>query len=1158
MKSTTLLLTLLLASVPQCVSAVVIESWQFNETVGTQISGLTNDIGSASFSGDKPQVTTDGAGALAFSQGADGSDNVFRIATLTTPNQTSGIFELEFSILSADLSGGDGAGANVGFGFRESDTNTDLFVLRLHEQSDTLRIQTRIGGTNSNLYNFGANVLAGADTPLVLRAVADLDHDLLDVYYTLGTGTEQSSLGIAIPDLQFDEIRMIANTNSTDWGAADLVTVDYLTLSQVETATGDVVLEVNTTTGETVIKNETGASLSLDFYEITSASSLNPSGWNSLNDQDLPGFPAGDGTGNGWEKLGLDEPPADFDLDGVVDALDLAKWEEDYGLSGSSDADGDADSDGADFLSWQRSLNDTAVASSSLLSEGFLTGNSLLADTETFSLGSAFQVGGAEDLAFLVRLADGTVLTGEVQYVSGAALVAVPEPSGLLLAMVGLLCAYRPNTRRIVMPRMGTYLNKTLNCALLALLFALTCQGKVSAEPDRTRPNIVVVYADDMGIGDSSAYQDTGVNPDDYQIDTPNMERLAAMGTRFTDVHTAAAVCSPSRVSLLTGRYSFRTDLKRNVIFTGQDIDGSLFTQGGKQTKTVGNLLQDVGYRTYGFGKWHLGLKTDSDSINTSRTLLEGPTHLGFDRYIGTSGNPGGKGEMIEDDLFVKFTSTQPGVLTTAPLSGSDTPSTNWVVNDDDGALQQGKLTQRHLNAAKTLMNDHQTGGTYETQPFFIYYASHANHAPYYVSDAIDTDANGTPASVPITGNTVAGGPIRVLTGPDNDADGLPDPIDPQYPSNAFDNAEEGWLKYYEEDEFGNQIDNPASQRADMVHENDIVLGELLDYLEATDDPRNPGGKLIENTLVIFTSDNGANLSGPGVGGVVQVSDGQPTHLRGKKGTAWEGGTRVPFIASWAGQIQEGLTSDALFGQQDLYATFAEITEQTLEDVYADAEGADSESILDALQGMATGVVRDTDMIYKRKAELVIRRGDFKLIATESDYDDNGERIDPGGATTNADWQDLQVANFFDLSNDVDEANDLKNDPSFAAVRNDMLATLRALVGPNAEAGFSRGIMADINHDLALDATDWQIFKGGFGDDVSGLSGLAAYKRGDLDGDMDIDVDDFSLFKGAYDLANGVGAFAAMVQAVPEPSTLMTALTGTLLMASTRRRKRCA
>jgi arylsulfatase A-like enzyme len=82
----------------------------------------------------------------------------------------------------------------------------------------------------------------------------------------------------------------------------------------------------------------------------------------------------------------------------------------------------------------------------------------------------------------------------------------------------------------------------------VALIASLNFLASTSlAQPDRTRPNIVFVYADDMGIGDTSAYQDLGNNPDNYQIATPNIERLASMGTRFTDVHSASALCTASR-----------------------------------------------------------------------------------------------------------------------------------------------------------------------------------------------------------------------------------------------------------------------------------------------------------------------------------------------------------------------------------------------------------------------------------------------------------------------------------------------------------------------------------------------------------------------------------------------------------------------------------
>ena len=953
-----------------------------------------------------------------------------------------------------------------------------------------------------------------------------------------------------LPVAAGDDVSIAANQGS--WGLQAVVV-------EIAPSLSGVVLQVDITTGALVLENRSGLDLPIDYYEITGSGSLDGAAWASLQDQDTPAFPAGNGSGNGWEVLG--------------DPLAL-------GAGGETK-----------------------------LAEGFLLGDSAFPNGGSIALGEAFRVGSTQDLGVRVRLSNGELLEGIIEEIETAdgdynddgvvdaadytlwrdgatpystpngynlwrmdfgreipeGAAAVPEPGaatllGCCLAVAGLvrrryrkLCA--PAKQRCApMPgqqERSPVLGYVVVVVAASFVFLLSAPSFANG-PDRSRPNIVLFYADDLGIGDTSAYADLGNNPDNYQISTPNIERLAGMGTRFTDVHSSAPICSPSRVSLLTGRYSFRSDLKHKVTQSSVVIDRTVLTQGGKTSRTLGNLLGDAGYRNYGIGKWHLGLGLDSDSIETSRTLLEGPTHVGFDRYVGNAGNPGGKGEMIEDDQFVKFASTSPNDLTTVTLTGTDTPSTNWEVNGDGGALQHAKLTQRHLDASKGFLQDHTSGGSFDQQPFFLYYASHNPHTPYYAPDFIQTDANGTPTAVPVTGNTVAGGPIVVQTGPDNNNDGLPDPIDPLYPSTVF-NGTSSWSRYYEEDAFGNQISNPAAARAELVHADDIVLGELIDFLETNDDPRNPGGKLIDNTLIIFTSDNGANIDGPGVGGLTESGTGDAVDLGGKKSSKLEGGTRVPFIAAWAGEVQEGLTSNALFGQHDLYATFAEITQQQLEPTYADTEGADSESVLSALQGTEFGSVRDSGLIYKRFGQLIIRRGDLKLIVAEADYDDEGLRVDPGGLSSGLDWQDLVIESLHDLSVDLDEQTNLANDPAWASVRDSMFAELVAAIGPDAESGFTRGLVGDLNHDMQVDISDWQLFRAGFGGDYSASTGLAAYLSGDMDGDNDVDVDDFGLFKAAFDLANGAGAFAATT-AVPEPCALLILLT--MAPIATPRRQR--
>lgn len=136
----------------------------------------------------------------------------------------------------------------------------------------------------------------------------------------------------------------------------------------------------------------------------------------------------------------------------------------------------------------------------------------------------------------------------------------------------------------------------------IALLLVATTGLSVSAQGPH--PNIIVMMADDMGMGDTSAYQDFTGNSDDDQIHTPSMERLARMGVRFTDAHTPSSRCSPTRYGLLTGRYPWRNRLKHWVLFGSQ---GDPMIEADRPT--LATLLRDNGYYTAMVGKWHVGLR---------------------------------------------------------------------------------------------------------------------------------------------------------------------------------------------------------------------------------------------------------------------------------------------------------------------------------------------------------------------------------------------------------------------------------------------------------------------------------------------------------------------------------------------------------------------
>ena len=433
------------------------------------------------------------------------------------------------------------------------------------------------------------------------------------------------------------------------------------------------------------------------------------------------------------------------------------------------------------------------------------------------------------------------------------------------------------------------------------IVIALSLTGVLSAsDATKEHPNILFIMTDDMGYGDASCY-----NPDSI-IKTPNIDRLASTGMRFTDAHSPSSVCTPTRYNVLTGRYCWRSRLKRGV-FGG--YNKPLIEQ---DRVTVASFLKQHGYSTACIGKWHLGWNWgtkdgrqpewdyEQEDIDFSKAISHGPTDLGFDYFFGTSG-------CTTDDPPLCFIENDRTVGIPDRYAAED-PA-------DEGRLLMSVKGWRHEEADFEFMNKalgFTENSSKKDKPFFVYLPLSVPHIP--------------------------------------------------------------WLPH--EDFKGK---SGAGPRGDQVLMADHVLGKVVEKLDALN--------ISEKTLVIFTSDNGPRK---GVNG--HESAGK---WRGYKGSIWEGGHRVPFIAKWPGKIRPGTTCDQTIALTDLMATCAAIVGETL----PPEAGEDSCDILPALLGATVDKpIHDVCIHHSGGGVFAVRVGQWKLIweCEEAGYDDGPEPGGPG------------------------------------------------------------------------------------------------------------------------------------------------------------------
>ncbi len=264
-------------------------------------------------------------------------------------------------------------------------------------------------------------------------------------------------------------------------------------------------------------------------------------------------------------------------------------------------------------------------------------------------------------------------------------------------------------------------------CAVVA--FACFSARGESAE----RPNIVFILADDLGFGDVGCYNS------ESKVPTPNLDRLAREGMRFTDAHSPSTVCTPTRYSLLTGRMAFRTGMRG--VFTG--VGGPCMIE--EERLTLPQLLRDKGYATAMFGKWHVGMTFFDKSgapinkngleavkrIDYSRAVPDSPIHRGFDRFFGTVSCP------TTDWLYAYVDGDRIPAPPTELLDRSPLPKHPYSRDNRRGMIAPGFDLERvdlvFLEKSREFLRSHVEKK--KDQPFFLFHSAQAVHLPSFPAD---------------------------------------------------------------------------------------------------------------------------------------------------------------------------------------------------------------------------------------------------------------------------------------------------------------------------------------------------------------------------------------------------------------------------------------
>lgn len=478
---------------------------------------------------------------------------------------------------------------------------------------------------------------------------------------------------------------------------------------------------------------------------------------------------------------------------------------------------------------------------------------------------------------------------------------------------------------------------------------------------ERPRPkNIILILADDLGWGDVSCYGATAVK-------TPNVDRLAKEGVRFTDAHASAATCTPTRYAFITGEYAWRK--QGTGIATG---DAALLIAPGRTT--VASLLKKAGYTTGVIGKWHLGLGPGPGKTDWNSEIVPGPREIGFDySFLIPATGDRAPCVFVENQRVVN-------------LDPADPLRVNYVL---DGENYPGELDGRRDRA--TLKIDWDYGHHYAVVNGIgrIGYMTGGKKARWVDEDIADTLA--------------AKGAAFIERNKDK----------------PF------FLYFATHDIHVPRVPHPRfvgktsmGARGDAIVQFDFQVGAILDALDRAG--------LANDTLVILSSDNGPVLNdGYKDHAVEKLGDHRPAGpWRGHKNSAYESGTRVPYLIRWPAHIAAGQTRTALVSLIDCLASFAALTQQPL----APSDAPDSMDISEAWL-TATGAGRAS--FIAQDPTLSLREGAWKYIPARANKkgpkaSDTGLLGDPDafirGKHDNGIWNCDQL---YDTAADPRETNNL-------------------------------------------------------------------------------------------------------------------------------------